>query len=398
MLAAGVVTTYPLLILKSTSARGYILIALLVVIALILGEYLAVRKNHTGWLLWSLCIALGFYTNPSMIYTFAVIFLWMALRMIRAGQVSAYASRRECAIYLVSFSILAAVFTLSFYLPVFFKNGILNFFNGSRVADSLPLGTFLAGLPDVLSEIGDEWRFHLPDGMSLLLVVGILFAVLFSRRDRRGGAILLIAFPVALGVVLLAQRPISIARMWLWVVPLLIIWAAGGLTQLLAWLTQKSKLPSYAAPVILSAVMLIFLANAVFASSRQALQLTDGVDVEKEVTLYLKTMVTQDDIVIVSDYSDAQYFYYFNTYQIPEIAYRQIKNRPFNRAFVVVYPTYKSETLPKVLTQFGPDYGFPDKSAGKMLTSIGIAHVYEIVPNPAIMQKPFGQSTNPSQK
>ncbi len=166
----------------------------------------------------------------------------------------------------------------------------------------------------------------------------------------------------------------------------MIIWAAGGLTRLLTWLNEKLKLPGYAAPAILSAIGLIFLVNAVFASSRQ---LVKEVDVTQEVTLFLKTMVTPDDIVIVSDYSDAQYFYYFNSYQIPEIAYRQIKNRPFNRAFVVVYPTYKSETLPKVLTQFGPDYGFPDKNAGKLLTTIGIANVYEIEPNAATMQKLF---------
>ncbi len=189
LLAAALATTYPLLILKSTSARGYILIALLVVVALALGEYLAVRKNLAGWLAWSLCIALGFYTNPSMFYPFAVLFVWMALRMIRAGRASAYTSWRECALYLGSFSVLAAVFTISFYLPVFFKNGILNFFNGSRVADSLPLGAFLAGLPDVLSELGDEWRFQLPDGLSLLLVAGVLFSCAFftarpaGRRD-----------------------------------------------------------------------------------------------------------------------------------------------------------------------------------------------------------------------
>jgi hypothetical protein len=396
-LAAGFVTTYPLLILKSTSARGYILIALLVVIGLLLGEYLAVRKNYFGWLLWSLCIALGFYTNPSMIYPFSVLFLWMALRLFRAGPASAYPSMRERAVYLVSFSILASLITILFYLPVFFTNGVLNFFNGAHVVDSLPMGSFLAGFPDMLGQIAVEWNFAFPDWMRLLLAAGLLLALVFSWRDRRGGTLLLIAFPVAIGVMLLVQRPVTIARIWLWAVPMLLIWAAAGFTGLLLWLTRTIRLPSQAVAVILSVLIIVFLTNAVTQASLKAQFYSDNLDVEN-ITLYLKTMVTADDIVVVSENSDAQFLYYFDFYHVPEISIRKIKNRPFNHAFVVVYPAYKGETMQKVLSEHGPDYGFPDMSAGKLLASIGSAKVYEIDPNPATMQKLFGQPANTPQK
>ena len=391
LLAAGLVTTFPYLILKSATARGYMLIALLTVMGLLLGEYLVSRKNNLGLLLWSLCIALGFYTNPSMVYPFAALFLWLMLKTISPGPAFGYASRREWITYTVSYTLLAGALTIFFYLPVLLSKGFVFFFNGARTVESLPFSLFLTSFPDVLKLLAQEWEFLLPAWMALVLAAGFVLTLVFSLRDRRGGTLLLASFPLGVGAVLLVQRPDSIPRIWLWALPILIIWAAAGLSNGLSWIAQIIRFPKQVRTAILTGIVLIFLINATSEANQQAKTSPLNSD-EINVTLYLKSMVTPEDIVIVPGHVDALYWYYFTYYHLPEISIRNIKNRPFNQAFVVVYPGYFDETFEKDLTANGPDYGFPDLNKKILLTQIGGAVVYEIDPDPSIMQKLFGQS------
>ncbi len=76
-----------------------------------------------------------------------------------------------------------------------------------------------------------------------------------------------------------------------------------------------------------------------------------------QVTAYLETVLTPDDVVVVTPHIDALYWYTFDQAGMPETAIRGIKLRPFRRALVVVYPGGR-ETLENVLEWVGPDAVF----------------------------------------
>jgi hypothetical protein len=389
-LSAGLVTIFPYLILKSATARGYMLIALFTLISLLLGEYLATRKNYPGWILWSLCIALGFYTNPSMIYPFAAIFAWLILKTVSIVPGSGYKSRREWIIFNLVFSLLAGILTIGFYLPVLWSKGFVFFFSGARTVESLPFSLFVSSFPDVMKILIREWEYQIPGWTAFIFASGLLLILITSLRDRRGGALLLAALPTGVGAVLLVQRPDSIPRIWLWALPLILILASAGFTNILEWIKRAARLPRSTTAAILSGILLVFSINTIVLNIQQVRVIAANSD-EMNVTLYLKPKVTPEDIVIVSSHADAVYWYYFTYYHLPEVSIRNIKDRPFNRAFVVVYPG-NGETFQQVLTQRGPDYGFPDLNAGKLLTTIGAVEVYKIEPDPGVMERLFGQS------
>jgi hypothetical protein len=94
-------------------------------------------------------------------------------------------------------------------------------------------------------------------------------------------------------------------------------------------------------------------------------------------TLYLKTQLRQGDIVVVADPDDASLWYYFLLHRIPDSFVNNIQHVPFQRAFVLVNPTY-GQSLASVLDQRGPDIKRLDPASAQVVNQSGNTITYQV--------------------
>ena len=107
------------------------------------------------------------------------------------------------------------------------------------------------------------------------------------------------------------------------------------------------------------------------------------------VTLFLKNRLSTNDVVVVTNCTDAQYWYDFMFYQIPEVIIRRPKNRPFVHAYVIVNPNCHNQTLDSVVGEVGPDRYFLKLDQPRLIAQIGTAWIYDVDANPEAIQKVY---------
>jgi hypothetical protein len=398
LLAAGLVSIFPYLVVKSTSARGYTLIAAFTVCLFLLAVYLSRKNNFAAWVLIVLIGSAGFFTNMVMVYSAAAVFLWLFLnawdpqtRMIHSG---AWNWLRR-----VFFSGLTmGLLSLALYLPIIIQRGIWVFLTASGNARSQELTDFIQNLPRTGQRLVQEWGVGIPESLFIVLGAGVVLSIFSAASYQRARISILAAFASATIVLFFVQRPPFLARVWLWLLPLLLLQSAAGWLGLAGWLgrfvhLQKIATASAAACLLLASAWASTNFTASYAQSmnqpadRNSLKVEDAT--AAFVTLFLKNRVTTDDVVLVTNCTDAQYWYYFDFYQIPAVIIRQPKNRPFNHAYAIVYPEACRQTLDDVIGAVGPDRVFLKMDQAQLIAMIGNAMIYEIDPNPAAINRTY---------
>ena len=240
LLAAGLTAGHGFLIEYSVNARGYMLQAALVVTLLLLSQYLRKRNARSGWVFWAALMALGFYAVPTMLYPATVLVGWLLLEAAR-GQTPRGDSRRRQAVRIISATGLAAVFTLYLYLPVIAASGPENIV-ANRWVTPLARGEWWDRLVQMLGKMGAAASLGVPGWVMLLLGAGFL-TFLFSARTRYGKSMLmwLIVLVLVAPTMLFCQRLAPFVRTWLWLLPIALVFASGGLGVWLAWM-QRHRL------------------------------------------------------------------------------------------------------------------------------------------------------------
>jgi hypothetical protein len=396
MVSAALVAFTPNLVIKSVTARGYILVALFFFLGLLAGLYAARHKNRAAWLLLSVFIALGMYTNPTSLFPVGVTALWLAGFGARDHQrlaPSGYRNALTWSAWLAGSFGLAVLLTVLFYAPIFLRNGILTVFNGARIVDPNSLAAFIAGLPDMVNSIFSEWGAGIDGLVGWGIALGVLFSLWAGWRKSAAGIWLQGAFVLFLAAALLVQRPNSVSRMWLWALPLALMWSVAGWEWIFKLIYRKVSLPKAirALPGALAVLAFLFLAAQYTILNPPPEVFADPTEPEK-ITQYLRAQTTANDVIVVSDASNAQFWYYAIRYGIPDPVIRRVKSRPFQLAFFVVYPGYKVETLENDINDFGPDGVFLKMDTAKVCARIGTAVIYEIDANPDAIHKEFGSS------
>jgi hypothetical protein len=107
-----------------------------------------------------------------------------------------------------------------------------------------------------------------------------------------------------------------------------------------------------------------------------------------QVTAYIESVITPDDVVVVTPHIDALYWYAFDQAEMPEAAIRGIKLRPFRRALVVVYPDGR-ETLENVLDWVGPDAAFLNMDTAVLLQHFPQAELYAVEARHELVEEAF---------
>ena len=355
----------------STNARGYSLLSLFALLVLALGVHVKEKNNLIAWILIVSLSALGFYTNPTMLYPFGILMTWLLVSALLKDVSLAYSPR--FIYYLLSAGICVALLTILLYAPILIFSGLDNLVGNSIVA-SLSWEDFQQSIWVRAQNTWEDWTAGVPLFMTMLLVIGTIISLVFHRRLSPHRLPLQIAAVIWIAITLILQRVAPWPRIWLFLLPLFIIWASAGLTYMLHLATRERLAFENGYLAILGVVILlpVFLL-ATFSINPPYPAQTIGI--EEEITRYLKDYLQPGDVVAAVSPMRAQVGYYFSAYDIPDDFFYDHQSE-FDRAIVLVNEKHdqtlesviEHEGLPKIL----------DSNQARLIHRFKYAILYEI--------------------
>ena len=251
--ATALFGTAPLLVQYAAIARGYTMMLLFFVTALLCAQSLARKPDSKArWATWSAAVALGFYTIPLMVVPAATTVAWMLLVRWREHGGKAVG---PLAVRAAAWSAVAAAGAALLYAPIVAACGVEGFY--ATLAAEGPRYLFLdSTLQDTLVlpiDLWHAWHFKHPNwvkgALCGLVLVGLAAPDRLSvapdrrsvvpRRPSKPLLVLVSAMALATGVVTAAMglstgqfmltRPYTLMpRLTLWMIPVFMIAAGVG--------------------------------------------------------------------------------------------------------------------------------------------------------------------------
>jgi len=384
--------TIPSVVLRSVSARGYIIVTLMMVVALLLADYVRQQKNKVGWIILALACAIGFFTIPVMLYPSGFVFIWLLYLGFTKQFSKEYTHLGTWIKYLFITGFLVIAITALFYSPIFLNSDVNHIYSSNRVLQPTSFNEFLASAPVVLRGLMSEWQSGINPVLWFIFIMGLILSIVPNRSISKYRTPMLIIFSPYLLAMLFLLRPYPIARIWLWMFPLFMLWSAAGISGAFHWMAKKLSKPyiSYG----LTGIFVLGLAiNGIFAVKEASLHDSYVEDpAAVPVVTFLKSRVSSDDLVVVSDCSNARYWYYLSATNIPDQVLRN-RDRFFARVYVIAYtkanPSCGNELMESVLNENGPDSVFLDRSKIDLVFKYKYASVYEIGTFPERIHKAY---------
>ncbi len=235
LLAAALVAVSPVLVLFSTNARGYAIVALAFLALALLASELRRRSSPLLWAVFAVTAALAGWTMPAALYPAVAVGIWL-LWPAREGEAPRSLTGRLAG--LAAAAVGAGGMTALLYAPVLHRSGWRSIAVNRFVAPD-PLAEFLVEVPGFLTSVLREWAHGLPAWLAVLLGLGVAVAAAGRLAGARGRPPSLL--PAALlgsGLVLVATRRTPFARVWLYLFPAAAVFAAAGLGQLVGTLSE----------------------------------------------------------------------------------------------------------------------------------------------------------------
>ena len=372
LLSAGLAAASPLLISYSANARGYTLICAFALCAVILAAYIKDHPNGIAWALFVLACGLGFYTIPIMLYPFGMVVAWLILSA-GLGDISPAYGRAFWNYLVIALLILAGLAAL-LYLPIFIKSGIEAVVNNSYVRpdDSAVL---LEQIRSRIASTAEQWTAGIPRGAGMLSVVGFIASLALHKRISRQKAPLQVAAVLWILVAIVLQRVAPLARVWMFLLPLYIIWSTAGILGLL-WLAIPARVQPQASGLVFLAAILI-PGVVMISSFTQTAASGNAPGAEEGITLYFQEHLQPGDIVVAQSPIATPLQYYFQAYGLPPGSFDYQAADP-QKLWVVVSRRY-DQTVESVLRRRGLDAYIPDTPGTPAYQYKHIA-VYELRP------------------
>lgn len=369
--AALLVAFFPALIAYSTNARGYTLVALFSLLTIALGDVVRKEKNLFAWGLISLFSALGFYSVPVMLFPFGVLFVWLFMEN-QASSDRPYRTKWEFICHWLAAGLETAFLTVLFYLPIMIYTGPQKLFANGFVAP-LPWADLAETLSHRFAETWAEWTFRLPPAVILLLAAGWTSSLVLHRRLSGTRIPLQLAALLWIVVLLIVQRPNAWSKVWVFLQPLMLIWAAAGTLGLLRNIRLNFRRGVPLAAVIFGLALL----SGMWRAARLApelLELWAARGDEERAVMFVQSQLQEGDLILVAPPDDAPVWYYAELHGIPDVHFDI--EIAFERALTLVNPV-EGQTVASVVAERGPDYGDLDLDACELLGVFGKVQVFD---------------------
>ena len=359
---AAWVAVSPVLIDYSANARGYTLLCLVTLAIVIFAVYVKTHLNLIAWSLLTLLSCLGFYTLPTMLYPFGMVFTWLLISAMYRDISPEYGRRFY---YYLSASVVIILFlTAALYAPIFYVSGIRAVIS-NEYAQSLEYSNLWDSLMSRIVSVSEQWLGSSPATIGIISLLGVALGLILHRRISAHRVPLQIAALLGIGILLILQRVAPLARIWLFLLPLFILWASAGIIGGMRMLLPNSR-HQLATNLLLLAAMLLPVIR--LAASSASVASTASLGVEEEIALFLKDNLRPGDLVVIQAPIATPLEYYFMRYGLPLEAFDE-QHGDIQRLLVVVSSKY-DQTLDEALAKKGP----PDYSR---MVSLKIIHHYK---------------------
>jgi hypothetical protein len=358
------------LIEYSTSARGYTLEALFTLGILILGTFVLRKKNLFAWGLIGLFSALGLFTVPVMLFPIGILFSWLFFENLSADTES-YSSKWDFFRYWLFTGLLTSILTLLLYTPIMIFTGPQRLFANPIIAP-IPWNQLFEASRAHLFQTWTQWIAGVPTLLIALLGLGWILALIFHRKISNNRIPLQLAAVFWIITLLLIQRPNALERVWLFLLPLMLIWASAGLMGFL----RKIHLNFANRLTLASVVTIVLILVGAWTTFQKIPKLPEiwakRGDLEN-VVLFLKNNIRDTDLIVVDAPDDSSIWFYSLEYGINNFHFD--KRIPYTHAWILVDP--RTSTIEKVLAHRGPDIPALDLTSIRLIQSVGTRQIYE---------------------
>jgi hypothetical protein len=334
ILSAGLIAMLPMLIETSTNARGYSQYTFFGLLLFSLAVYLVKQANLAGWLLFALIGMLGFYTVPFMLYPFGAVCAWIIVSALMGTTNQAYGSLSRLLKYAVASGILVIIGTILLYSPVILIGTGLQSLIGNPFVGRMSWAEFWPILWEQMVNTWMKWHFDLPLAARILPAAGFALSLLFHRKISRVKVPLQATSAIWLAAVVIPMRRNPYDRLWVFLLPLWLIWASAGLHALFMKLKERPRL--YWQTALTTGLLII---SAIWSYQRVH-QYYPGWQADpgkiEQAAEFLSQNLEPGDAVAVVFPNDAQYWYYLGQRGVGDETMHRIEQGNHKRVFAVV--------------------------------------------------------------
>ncbi|MBF0312078.1 MAG: glycosyltransferase family 39 protein [Oligoflexia bacterium] len=298
----------------STSARGYVFVGLFFFCIMIFVELLRKRQNEFLWFMIAVFAALGLYAIPTMVYCLGVVIAWaiipLALERPRDWKKITHFSGK-----LATYLVLGGVITIVLYAPIFVTG--FGSYSSKILLEKLPIDIVIRDLPQAISAIGLLWTRAMPDWARLVCSILVALGVFVGNKSLKNNFLLFCSILLPSLVIILVQRKIPFTRNWFFLFPVFAGFISMGIMLFLERLKEKKGYDFF----IIAVVLMVFIPWMIFEwKQRSILSLSEDKTLlaAKEVSLYLRPLLSSEDRVMAKCPADAPLEYYFGRYNIPK--------------------------------------------------------------------------------
>jgi hypothetical protein len=363
LLGSALVATSMAAIEGSTNARGYSIVTLLFLALLCLGAYLRRTDNAAGWALFAGLGALTLYTVPTGVYALAAVVGWL---LLEAWTGNVTVARRRFVVRLAGAVAATMLLTALLYAPILIRTDLVTLLATNPIVAikvrPIPWSDFLVGNAGKVVEAWRRWASDWATSFQAVWLAGIVVALVSHRRVGRTRVPFPAGFVVGALPILLAQRVVPPARIWVFLLPVFVGMGAAGILHLLGGLIgwwESSRGPEQRSPGLALALALLLIVGGVLSlharSSVYAYNLAEFPGAEEAVTT-LAPRLAPDDKILVLGMSLVPFLYYSDLHGLPYLTHVYdyalegwTSLRDAKRVFVVMIDD--SRTLAKVLAE-----------------------------------------------
>jgi hypothetical protein len=328
LIASAMVTAASYLIFYSVDARGYSIQCAFFLLLTIVSQYLLDHDSPPAWLLWIIFATLGLYTIPTNLYAVATLASWMAINYYYS---SPPAQLRQRLNGLAAALGVAGAMTALLYTPVLVGTG-LHAAISNRYLESRTLSRVIAELPHSVAAVWRMWTAEVPAPLVWVFSGGLAVSMLRHRRIAGHRIPIPSAFVVSVPILVLAQRVVPIARIWIFLLPLIAVISAAGMADIIRRVSNDEHRRSGLSMAVALSVLL-FMSSPDLRRTRLLKGGEHPLDGIPNTVGWIKSHLQANDVVLIGNGARAPFEYYLRRSRIP-LVWRPAKCAPIT---VTVY-------------------------------------------------------------
>lgn len=389
LLSAGFTAFAPYLVYYSVNARGYELQALFSVITVGLAVYCRRKNNIFAWFVLILFSGLNFYTLPTSLYPFGAICIWLFLNVVFfQSENRVWRGRMQLFKYLIFMGLSVTAFTFVLYLPIIRRSGLNSLF-GNGFVQPREVSFFWRTAHSYLSDSIKAFSGTLPSIVLWCIALGIFLSIFLFKINSREKISYGLAVALWMGSLILIQRPEMLPRLFLFMHPFLLMYAASGLSGL--------RLIPYLKRVSAWALVCLVLAMAFsqFYACRNSIGVVGSNERAVQVIKERERANVGNILLVTAPAADAPNWAYAEIYDLPEKIFN--KQFPFNTVYVYVDPSdisdygHEPKTLDDMLAKYGPGDNFLIRESAEVLMNEPDCVLYRFDGREGAIRKAYGE-------